>query len=420
MHMKNVEKQSILYIVNFYGSPPLNYFEKYLNESKSGYLTIIKLPAVRSSKNRINIDAFIKDEEGDKHNINLNLFFPLPYFLIFLVQYVLNFFILFILLSKIKRKKFSIIIGESNFGGAITYLLKKIGRCDFSIYFNGDILPDTQSSKKCFFLPNNESFFFPILKLIDSTLIITQNSLRKIGYRNDLIWYGDKKIEEWDSKRGLESHKKIIFHGVFIDYKEYEKYSFVKKNINDICYIGRIDDYVGFDILIPSLALIKKTIPNIKLHIIGGSEVSIEKYKKLAKQNSVQEHVKFYGYVPRMEDAYNIMSHCALGLALYKPVKDNVSMYTNPGKPKEYIKVGIPVLLTKGGPEIGQEMVKYNAGIAVDFDKQQVSDAIIKIMSNNDIYTELQSGVKKYALKEDSNIHFKTFLKNLEKLLVRN
>ncbi|QQG44098.1 MAG: glycosyltransferase [Candidatus Roizmanbacteria bacterium] len=418
--MKNVGKRSILYIVNFYGSPPLNYFEKYLNENKSTYLTIIKLPAVRPSKNRINIDAFIKDEKGNKHNIDLNLFFPLPNFLVFMVQYVLNFFILFILLSKIKRKKFNIIIGETNFGGANAYILKKIGRCDFSIYFNGDILPDTQSSNKCFFLPNNESFFSPFFKFIDSMLIMTQYLLRKMGYGNDLIWFGDKKIEEWDSKKGLEAHNKIIFHGILIDYKEYEKYNSVKKNMNDICYLGRIDDYVGFDILIPSLALIKKILPGIRMHVIGGSVVGIEKYRNLAKQNNVEDNIKFYGYVPKMEDAYNIMSHCALGLALYKPVKDNVSMYTNPGKPKEYIKVGLPVLLTKGGPEIGQEIAKYNAGVEVDFDKEKVTDAIIKIISDNNIYVKLQSGVKRYALKEDINIHFKEFFKNLEKLLIKH
>ena len=113
--------KSILYIVNSYGTPPLNYFEKYIKENRMASITICKLPAIRSAKNKININAFIKDEENNIHEINLNLFFPFPYFLIFLLQYLINFILLFILLSKIKRKKFDIVIGETNFGSCISW-----------------------------------------------------------------------------------------------------------------------------------------------------------------------------------------------------------------------------------------------------------------------------------------------------------
>lgn len=418
--MEKSIKKSILYIVNFYGTPPLNYFEKYIKKNNTSYLTILKLPAIRSKKNRIVLDAFIKDEKDVIHTLNLNFFFPFPYFLVFFVQYIINFVFLFFLLNKIERKKFDIGIGESNFGSSIIYFLRKIGRIKYSIFNNGDILPDPAASNNCYFLPNTDSRLHALYKLIDTFLIKIQFWLKKIGYKNNLVWYGNHKVEKWDQEKGLIPIERIVYDTIKIDYNEFLKYVKVKKNRSDLCYIGRLDDYVGLDIVIPSLVTIKNKVANIKLHIVGGNEITIEKYRRLAEKNGVKDQVIFYGYLPKMEDAYDIMARCSLGLALYKPVLNNLSMHAQPAKPKEYIKVGLPILLSKGGPEIGQEIVKYHAGIEVDFDKEKVSNAIIKIITDRTIYGKLQTGVRNYAFKEDFNSHFEKLFIDLEKLVIRN
>ncbi len=418
--MASSGKKSILYIINFYGTPPLNYFEKYIKKNNISYLTILKLPAIRSKKNRLVIDAFIKDENDVVHPMNINLFFPFPYFLIFFVQYVINFIILFLLLNKIKRRKFDIGIGETNFGSAIVYFLKKIGKVHYGVFNNGDILPDPLASEKCYFLSNTASRFHTLYKFIDTLIINIQFQLKRLGYRNDLIWYGNYKVEKWDQKKGLIPKQKIIYDTIKIDYNEFLNYAKVRKTMSDLCYIGRLDDFVGLDIVIPSLATIKNKVPDIKLHIIGGNEVLIDKYRILAEKSGVGDRVVFYGYLPKMEDAFDIMSKCSLGLALYKPVSNNVSMHAQPAKPKEYIKVGLPILLSKGGPEIGQEIVKHNAGVEVEFDKKKVSETIIKVITNKALYGKLQTGVKTYAFKEDFNSHFETLFKNLENLVAKN
>ncbi len=403
--MNTFSKESLLYIINFYGSPPLNYFEKYLIETDSALLTILKLPAIRSSKKRVGIDAFIKDEQGKKHDITLDFFFPLPYFFIFFVQYLINFILVFVLLGKIRRKRFDIVIGETNFGSAVGFLLKKLRIADYSVYFNGDILPNPHSSKKCFFLPNAKGSYIWFFKIVDTFLLKIQFFLRKIGYKNDLVWYGNDKIKKWDASCGLKSKDSITYDPILIDLEQFKHYEKMEKDMTVLAYIGRIDDYVGFDIIIPALSEIKKSTPQIKLHIIGGSDVAFEKYKQLAKKYNVLEQIRFYGYLPKMEDALNILSHCALGLALYKPVADNVSMISQPAKPKEYIKVGLPVLMTKNGPSIGKEIVSFGAGVESNFTIEDVTAKIINVLTNKKRYDQLRQGVKKYAkINEYSHI----------------
>lgn len=406
--------KSILYIVNSYGTPPLNYFEKYLKENQKAFVTILKLPAIRLLKNRVSLDAFIKDEGNKIHKINLNIFFPLPYFLIFLLQYLINFILLFILLSKIKRKKFDIVIGETNFGSCISFILRKLRVAKFSVFFNGDIIPDSKWSDNCFFLPNKNKKN-PFYKSIDNFLIKIQYWLRNIGYKNDLVWFANKKIAIFDSERGLEGKKKIINDPILIDYQQSLKYSSYKKRMNTLCYIGRIDDYVGLDIIIPALKETKKVIPNIRLLIIGGNEISFERYKLLAIKNGVENQIIYHGYIPEIEKAFELMSHAALGIGLYKPVKDNVSMYTQPGKIKEYIKVGVPVLLSKNGPEIGRRIIRFKAGVESDFNVKSVSKTIIEILTNKYLYAELQKGVLRFANEYDYKARFKEIWEEITK-----
>lgn len=407
-------KKSLLYIVNFYGTPPLNYFEKYLTENNLAKLTILKLPAVRSKKKRLSIDAFIKDEYGKTYDIKVDVFFPFPYFFVFFFQYLLNFFIAFILLLRIDRKIFDVIIGETNFGGALAFICRKLKKGRYSIYFNGDILPRSESSVQCFFLPNMHSYFQRIFKLIDTFILNMQFFLRRLAYKNDLVWYGNKTIKEWDGHQTFTTSRFMIHDPIKIDLSTFNRWKGIKKELYNLCYIGRIDDYVGLDIIIPALVLLRKDFPKIKLHIIGGSPTTFEKYKHLATQKRVDKHVIFHGYVPHMEDAQRIMSSCTLGMALYKPVSDNVSMVAQPAKPKDYIQVGIPVLVTHGGPEIGDEIVKNDAGIYAYFNERSVYKAISSLLNNKKRFSALQLGVEKYAMKNDYKKSFHRIWSDIE------
>ncbi|MCL4374588.1 glycosyltransferase [Patescibacteria group bacterium] len=397
--------KTILYIVNSYGTPPLNYFEKYLKENRTALLTIIKLPAIRLIENRMKIDAFVKDENGQIHAISLNLPFPFPFFLVFLVQYFINFILCFILLTKLKRKRFALAIGETNFGSCIAFIIKKLGLARFSVFFNGDIIPDPAWSNSSFFLPNHKQRH-PLSKFVDNLLINIQSGLRRIGYKNDLIWFASKKIASYDAAKGLRPKKKIINDPILVDYNQTLKYSRYKKKMNTLCYIGRVDNYVGLEIIIPALNKIKEAIVDIHLLIIGGNEMAFETYRRLAIKHRVINHITYYGYVSETDKALALMSRAALGMALYKPVKDNVSMYTQPGKPKDYIGVGIPVLLSNHGPEIGREIVRYCAGVASDFNIASVARTITEVLTNQRLYATLQKGVLCFAKAYDYRNRF--------------
>lgn len=392
-------KKKVLYIVNFYGSPPLNYFEKYLKESDLADLTVLKLPAVRLTKNRLFIDSFIMDNSGKREEINIDIFFPLPPVLIFLSQYLVNFVLLFILINKSKINQFDICIGETSFGSACAYLLKIIRKAKFCAYMNGDILPNKKDAKKFYFSNAN--------KIADLVVISGQMLLRKLGSKCDVIWYVTDKIRQWDLSNGIFVTNYFFAAAATIDYDEFKRYSKKHKQKNTLGYIGRLDEFAGLDIVIKSIKDIRKKIPDIKFLVIGGGNVSVDHYKAIANKNGVLNNITFYGYIPEMKDAFNILSKASLGMALYKPDRSNVSLATDVSKVKEYLKVGLPVVIAKGGPSVINDIAKFNSGIVVDYNPQKITDSIIDALTNKNKYIELQKGVEEHAKTLDYKKHFR-------------
>lgn len=400
--------KKILYIVNFYGSPPLNYFEKYTRELNLGEIYIIKLPAVRLTKGKLFIDSFIINAKGKRNEINIDIRFPFPAAIIFLSQYLLNLILLFKLLGKVKIRQFDICIGETSFGSACAYLLKKLHKVKYSIYMNGDILPDRKSVERYYFRDSNQHFS-RLNKLADSIMIIGQMWLRELGSKCDLIWYVTHKIHDWDIKNGIKAENYFFAEAATIDFKEFKAYSKIPKQKNVLGYIGRLDEYAGLDISIECLKYIKKHIPNIRFDIVGGGNASVEHYKEVAKSHGVFDNVKFYGYIPEMSEAFDILSKASLGMALYKPDKTNISLATDVSKVKEYIKVGLPILIAKGGPSVENEIKRYNSGIVVDYDAKKIADAIVDILNegSSSRYLKLCNGLENHAKRLDYKKHFK-------------
>ena len=66
-----------------------------------------------------------------------------------------------------------------------------------------------------------------------------------------------------------------------------------------------------------------------------------------------------------------------MGIAPYVPDPNSFTWYADPGKPKVYLGCGIPVIITKV-PEVAFEISKRKAGIAINYDSHELSEAIKK------------------------------------------
>ncbi|MEW6101102.1 MAG: glycosyltransferase [Candidatus Omnitrophota bacterium] len=407
-----MSKKRIVYIVNRWGHPLQKFFIKYVRESGSAEVTVLQLPAIHSDTKRFKLSAFAITEAGQNVPFELDLWFPFGSLFKITLQYFLNFFITFKLLRRAGIKYFDICIGEVGFNGAIALILKKLGKCKFSIFMNGDIIPNSAIKDKVYYLDGGKRKA-GLAKFFDNFLIRFQYWLRRIGYKNDLIWYPNRKVMEWDAQAGYIPRKYFIAP-VAVDNVMTEVNLKSRKNNNEICYIGGLYENSGFNIILSSLKAVKEKISNIKLLVVGGDGSSIETYRKLVTSYGISDNVKFFGFLPDEERVFSILSGTMLGLAAYRPSKSNVSLYTDSSKVKMYISAGIPVVITRGGPSVWEDIERFKSGLIVDYDDRDIARKVISALTDKSYYTELQAGVSSFAKEYDYRRLFKEAWSNIE------
>jgi len=398
----------ILYVVNFYGTPPLNFLSKYLAENTDYKLTVIKLPSVSLSKSGIEYEAFVLDEVGQKTTLKFRSSLKIPSYMAFMLQYILNTYAA----CKLTRNRgvFDLGIGETSFGSFVMWIYKILGRVHKTVFMSGDVLPIFDRKIKPYYLNSDNA----IIKLVDKIFVLIQLLLRKVGIKNDVVWYANQKTREWDLENGLTAKSYFVAPAVTIDKNESLENLKTVRNENSLAYIGRLDANAGVDVALEALALMVKAMPNVKITFVGGSETAVKKYQEMAKQLNIESNVDFKGFVEKTEDAIKIIRQAKIGLALYKPEKENVSMYADVSKPKEYLRAGLPVIMTNGGPSLGDELQDLGAGVLANFDSVDIAKTLVDVLSDNNRYNNLLKGVTDAAEKYDYRENFRKVFENIQ------
>ncbi len=150
--------------------------------------------------------------------------------------------------------------------------------------------------------------------------------------------------------------------------------------------MGHLRKGQGIELIIETLPYIIKKIPDVKLLIIGTGE--LENFlKKRSNELGLNENIKFKGFVKDHRNIENMLTKCAVGLAIYEPDSNNITQYTDPSKPKQYMACGLPIIITDV-PWIAKEIRKKRMGLVINYDKVELAEAVIKLLKDDKFYAE--------------------------------
>jgi glycosyltransferase involved in cell wall biosynthesis len=168
---------------------------------------------------------------------------------------------------------------------------------------------------------------------------------------------------------------------------------FNKVNRYELGFIGHLRKGHGLQLLIESFADVVGEIPKAKMVIIGKGE--LENYlKHRCKILQISSDVNFLGYVENHKEALKRLSLCVVGLAPYEDNENTFTRYADPGKPKVYLSVGLPIIITKV-PAISKKIKETECGIVIDYDKAQLTKSIMDILTNDDLAKKLRTNAVK-------------------------
>ncbi|MGG4034107.1 glycosyltransferase family 4 protein [Paenibacillus cisolokensis] len=264
-------------------------------------------------------------------------------------------------LKKLRTKKFDLILAHFHFNtgmGWTAFLLSKLIKCPYYIRIHDIYKPITFKHKVLFFVNKTP------LKKCEKILVINEVSKQLLV-----------------SSHLAPAHKiEVVPNGV----SDIEPRNTIKRQKRKVGFIGAISGNRGFELLIPVLQEVKKTISDIEFHLVGDGPKLKDICMELQKHEELKGNLYIHGALAR-EKALSIVADMDLCLGLLGRSYNNE--YQLLIKLIESIHLGIPWISvnTKGVHEFNQIT---QSGIVVNEDARELADAIVTLLTDNAGYEE--------------------------------
>jgi glycosyltransferase involved in cell wall biosynthesis len=185
----------------------------------------------------------------------------------------------------------------------------------------------------------------------------------------------------------------------------------VTETIN-LYYHGLLDERAGVDTLISAMPIIKRELPNAKLHIYGSGPLS-EELKLYARKHNIDDVVILHGNVPFYELPM-ILANADIGIV---PTKDAVfSDEILAQKSLEYLSLGIPIVVSKNKGH----SYYFNSNMVRFFkpnDRESLARSIIDVCRSPKEREKLLNNSKKFLERHNWKVYKTHYVRIVEQLL---
>jgi len=353
--------------------------EEYL-KSRNDSFSVIGLMSPFATTNEARCSTYSNKEKIEE--------FPLPHFMVgegkifgeLLIFISFIFYAYSIIKSLILiNKKFDLFIGCATFSTACGVFLKKIGVVDRVIYYCLD-----------FYIPPKKGIFKQFINLIYR--LIDGYCINNV----DVIWdisprirearkpYSIFKIREYTPVIVPMGWGKNVSRNVPVD----------KRNRWSIGFIGTLSENQGLQMVIKAFPRLLSKYPNITLNIIGSGPYHSE-LSTLITKFDLSSSIKMHGFISDDNEAFDVLENCMIGIAPWTGDDTDNSYYADPGKPKLYALLGLPILLTKF-TMISSTIVEMGAGKAINYSEDDFIYAIEEMMGDLTEYKKYMAGLENF------------------------
>lgn len=305
--------------------------------------------------------------------------------------YLKDFFATFYFLLKFKSK-FHVYVGVDPLNAFVGLMLKRLGFVKVVIFYVIDYVP---------------------VRFKNVILNNVYHSVDKICVRHaDYTWNLTSAMAIGRERRGIrkeETNQMTVPTGT--NFEEAKQLPFEQVERKTIVFLSHLREGQGIELILEALPEVVKEIPSAKLVVIGTGPLE-NYFKSEVKKRNLDNNVVFLGYIEDHGEIEKIVSKCGVGLAPYVPDSDSFTWYADPGKPKVYLGCGVPVIITRV-PEVAFEIEKRGAGIAINYDKHELIGAIVKILTNDEVYRQCRQKALEFASKYTWDNVFDEALKHL-------
>jgi phosphatidylinositol alpha-1,6-mannosyltransferase len=167
-----------------------------------------------------------------------------------------------------------------------------------------------------------------------------------------------------------------------------------------VLFVGHLLEKQGVQLVLKAIPEIRKTIIDFEFLIIGKGNYE-SALKSLVKELEIEECVLFAGY-KNDKEMEQLSSGCACAVAPYDEKTDTWTRYADPGKIKNYLSSGLPVILTDV-PYNANEVQRRRCGIVIKYDVDELAKAIVTLLTDESLLAEYRTNAFEYSKQFDWN-----------------
>ncbi|MBD3230472.1 MAG: glycosyltransferase [Candidatus Lokiarchaeota archaeon] len=171
----------------------------------------------------------------------------------------------------------------------------------------------------------------------------------------------------------------------------------VKKDLNKIIFIGRLNPEKNVDILIHSFSKVVEKFPEKELYILGEG-IEYKRLKKITKELDIVDKVKFLRFFEKESDVLKFIKSGAIFVSPSRREGQGIACL-------EAMAASTPVITAKYPFNAMCNIIKNNqTGIISKANSESISNSIIKIISNKKLYERICQESYSYSKKFDWHI----------------
>lgn len=139
----------------------------------------------------------------------------------------------------------------------------------------------------------------------------------------------------------------------------------------------------GFNLLLEALPHVIRKEPKTKVTVTTYKGFP-ENLRHRIRELGLEAHFSLRGYIADELEYVRVVQRHRVGLAIYEPIPNTHKRYSD-SRAKVYAAQGVPVIITRVSP-IAAEIEAAGAGIVIDHEKEQLAEAILKLLTDDDFY----------------------------------
>jgi glycosyltransferase involved in cell wall biosynthesis len=259
----------------------------------------------------------------------------------------------------------------------IIYHYAKKYKIPYVLQAHGSVLPFFQKErlKKNFDL----SFGYRILRDASKVIALTKTEVeqyKKMGVNED-------KIEIVPNGIDLSEYENLPKKG------EFRRKYLIKDDEKIILYIGRLHKSKGIELLVKTFADVSKELDNVRLVFVGPDDGFRSALENLIEDLKVNDKVLFTGFVSNNEKMAAFV---------------DADVFVTPkfsGFPVTFLEAcacGTPIITTEKGDKL--DWIHDKVGYVVEYDKNQLRDAIFRVLSDEGLRRRFGEKGKKLVMEK--------------------